>query len=100
MTIDEAANILNVKKAKLGEESELQQMLKVSYSLFPLQSSKFPFGWRFRRALELNPLFLDSGARLCRISTICSQQMHQQQQRANRILPSTSNQKSCEQKNG
>jgi hypothetical protein len=30
MTIDEAANILNVKKSALGEESELQKMLKVS----------------------------------------------------------------------
>lgn len=33
MTIDEAANILNVKKANLTQESELQQMLKVNPSL-------------------------------------------------------------------
>lgn len=32
MTIDEAANILNVKRNALNQDSELQKMLKVGFS--------------------------------------------------------------------
>lgn len=35
MTLDEAANILNVRKNALAEDSELQKMLKVNHRAAP-----------------------------------------------------------------
>ena len=42
MTLDEAAQILNVKRANLAEESELQKMLKVRNTHWTVQISLSP----------------------------------------------------------